>query len=536
MFLNFLFGCYYYKVKTAVINSSVINQAQNEEKYIILHQGSNLWHLKEITINDETKEMKGSIETLAENYKIYTPTNYKGSNRYRLHEGNPTYEVHIYISEYIEGENSQITVPLSSVNKIEIYDTAIGTTIASHVFTTIGVIVGAFVILAVIIALTKSSCPFVYISDGNSFHFTGEMYGGAIFSSLERDDYMPLPDFKPSNNEYKLKISNELLERQYTNIAELMVVEHPGFSKVIIDKYGKAQTIIQPENAMSATSDSKTDVLTAISKKDNNYYSFNDDNQTNKELSKLIVSYKKPLNAKTAKLIINAKNSCWLDYLYGKFNELFGEYYNKFAESQKKVSAKKNTQWSLEQGIPLSVYIETDKGWEFVDYFNAIGPLATRDMIMPVDISKVKGDNVKIKLECGFMFWDIDYIAIDFSENLKVNTSLLSPSSAIDEKGNEVASLLSKNDDKYLIQADVGNEVVIKYPVIQSKKDFMQTVFLHNRGYYEYIRDYKGKPDLLYLNTFKKKGSFVKFSKLYYNKYIESNNFYETAINYGIRN
>ena len=73
-----------------------------------------------------------------------------------------------------------------------------------------------------------------------------EMYGGAIYSSLERDDYMPLPNLKDFNEEYQLKISNELQERQYTNLAELVVIQHPENSSVIIDKNGTIQTIISP--------------------------------------------------------------------------------------------------------------------------------------------------------------------------------------------------------------------------------------------------------------------------------------------------
>jgi len=33
--------------------------------------------------------------------------------------------------------------------------------------------------------------------NGDAFEFMGEIYGGAIFPTLERDDYMPLPNLKP---------------------------------------------------------------------------------------------------------------------------------------------------------------------------------------------------------------------------------------------------------------------------------------------------------------------------------------------------
>jgi len=235
----------------------------------------------------------------------------------------------------------------------------------------------------------------------------------------------------------------------------------------------------------------------------------------------LTLSFNKSSDAKTGKLVLCAKNPFWLDYVYMKFNEQFGTYYKTFAEKQKKVPARKQMQWALEQGIPLSVYLETEKGWEFVDYFNVIGPMASRDLIMPVDVSVVKGENVNIKLECGFMFWEIDYAAMDFSENTPVAISHLSPSKAIDEKGNDVGASLSSSDNQYLIQPDIGNEVIVKYTATDSEPSQQQTIFLHSRGHYESITDYKGKPNFLYINSFKKKGALIQFSKQHYSDLID---------------
>ena len=530
VFLIFVVGCSYYKVTTSQANASVIEQIQMNEKYIIVHQGSNAWHLKGFSLNDEQKEISGFVEALPEDHQNYLTTNPHSTNRYKPREEDPTIEVHIYISEYVEGAPSQIKIALSSVSKIEIYDKAIGATTVSHVFATLAGVVGAIAIIGVIVLLTKSSCPFVYIRDGNSYHFIGELYGGAIYSSLERDDYMPIPDFNFINGDYQLKISNELLERAYTNLAELIVIEHQDNSNVIIDKTGNIQTIQKPESCSKAISDENIDYTKSILLKDSISFLFNDDNNKNKELSNLTLTFKKPLNSKNGKLILNAKNSFWLDYIYGKLNEQFGTYYNEFVEKHKKDPATKKIQWSLDQGIPLSVYVETEAGWEFIDYFNAIGPLATRDIIMPVDLSRVKTGEVRIKLECGFMFWEIDYAAMDFSENIPMSVTHLAPVSSIDEDGNEVSSLIASTDNKYLIQPEVGNEVIIKYVAPTAKNNNVQSFFLHSRGYYEYIRDYKGKPNLIYLSSFRNKGAFTRFSKQHYYEFVDNKDFLKNVL------
>jgi len=529
--LSLVIGCHYYKVTTSQDHLSDIKAIENSDKHIIIHQGPNVWSFTDIELNDDRQELSGFFKALHPNEKNYLKTNPYINNRYKLDEGNPINQVHIYTSEFFEDENSRITIPLSTIGKIEIYDEAIGATVASYVFTGVGIAAGVVVIIGVVAILTKSSCPFVYVNNGNSYYFAGEMYGGAIYASLERDDYMPLPGIKLLNGQYLLKISNELLEKQYTNLAELIVIEHPHYSTAIIDKSGGVQIITSPISPSSAQSNNNIDYLPQVLSRDNNSYLFNENYSENNNLSSLNLSFKKELKSKTAKLILKAKNSFWLDYIYGKFNEQFGSYYNKFVEKQKEVATEDNIQWSLEQGIPLSVHVETENGWEFVDYFDVIGPLFSREIVMPIDLSNIKGGDVNIKLECGFMFWEIDYVSMDFSNEIPIKINHITASSAIDEKGMDVLPQISDTDDEYLIQPEVGNEVILKYVGINTDESNLQTVFLHSRGYYEYIRDYEGVPNLFYLNSFKKEGAFTKFSKERYYKFIQQNDFFVTVLN-----
>lgn len=533
-FLNMLTGCHYYMVNSVhptTGDNSVVNDALSKQKYFILHQGNKAWQMSNIEVNEDKQELTCNTSQLPGDHLYYMSTKAQGVTRYKPSRGNPTYEVHIYVSEYAKANDSLTKVPISAIQKIDVYDKAVGATTASYVFSILGAIVGAFVILIVIILLTKSSCPFVYTSEGIAYHFTGEMFGGAIYSPLERDDYMPLPGFEPANNEYKLKISNELLERQYTDLAELMVVQHPVNSKVIIDKNGNLQTILSPVSPITAYTDNQADYAKSLASVDSSSYLFNEDGLKQDAISSMTMSFNKPANCKKAKLVLNAKNSLWLDYTYGKFNELFGTSFDKFSKKKKKTPAEQMNAWQMSQGIPLSVYVETEKGWQFVDCFNSVGPLASRDLVMPIDLSAIKGDKVQIRLQCGFMFWEVDYAALDFSENLPVQLTRLNPASAIDEKGHDVAQLLNKTDKKYLIQPEVGNEVVIKYTAPVSQAGMKQTAFLHSRGYYEYIREYKNKPDIAYLKSFRQEGAFTRFSKDNYMKFVSDKKLIANALN-----
>jgi len=529
-FLHLIVGCHYYQTVSSTVNPEIVEQVQNANKFVILHQGSNAWQLNNITLNNEKNEMSGNIKSLSENF--HSPELQPNMHRYLPNEGYPPNEIHIYISEYIDAGNSAVIIPYASILKISVFKKAIGATVTSYLFPIgVGSAVSVAAIIYIIILLTKTSCPFVYISDGDNYRFMGEMYGGAIYKSLERDDYMPLPGFNPVNGDYILKITNELLERQYTDMAGLIVVQHPANSQVLLDNRGVVQTILAAQPPVSAVTGCETDQTKTILLADSSLFSFNGDDESGSSMNSLTLCFNKPETAKSGKLILNAKNSLWFDYVFGKFNGLFGDYYNAYAEKQKHADPAEKIEMSLAQGIPLSVYIETDAGCTFVDYFNPVGPLASRDLVMPVDLSNVKGDQVKIKLECGYMFWEIDYAAMDFSENLPVEISGVSPYTAIDENGKERSYLLTSSDKKYLYQPEAGNEVLVKYKAPTANKDLKQSVFLHSRGYYEYIRDYKGTPDIEYLKSFNKQGALSRFSKQMHYEFIYSKDLSDIKLN-----
>ena len=71
-------------------------------------------------------------------------------------------EVHLYLNELTVNYNTRISIPLSAINRVDIYDKDTGTTAASWIG---GFLLGtiAFVsVAALIVVLTKQSCPFIY--------------------------------------------------------------------------------------------------------------------------------------------------------------------------------------------------------------------------------------------------------------------------------------------------------------------------------------------------------------------------------------
>ena len=184
------------------------------------------------------------------------------------------------------------------------------------------------------------------------------------------------------------------------------------------------------------------------------------------------------------------------------------------------------------QNIPLSVYLKTKSGWELVDTINTVGPMASRDIAIPIDVSSVLEEQVVIKLETGFMFWEVDYAGIDFTENLVLDVNYINPDEAIDGHNNNVTKLISAADQNYFVQPNIGDQVVVNFKISDSKPDVNRTFFLKNRGYYNYIRNYDGVPNFQKLRLFKEAGAFTDFSKYEYEALMDYENQFDLASNY----
>jgi len=530
-FLNLVTSCSYYNVRSLTTTQETLavqlDGFVQTQQYVVIHSGQDIWHLSNLEVNEQEKTMSGIVKEIDAKHISKNPRETKRTHKYTggIEVLN---EVHFYIStDSDRNYGDQTIIPFSEINSISVNDKNTGRTVANILLGTVGVITALFII----VLLTKSSCPFIYVNNGEEYVFAGELYPGVLTANQQRDDYLLLPKLSNVANKYSIKITNELKEIQHTDFVQLLEVNHPENIKVLLDKSGNAHAfsnIISPINVL--VDNLKIDNGPALAK-DNNSYLFNSKINSSSSLRNIELKFNKPKHTEKAKLFLTVKNSMWLDYVFGKFNEQFGSYYSQFQKDQQDAAKGKSTNWMNEQNIPLSVYLKTNNGWELVDRINTVGPMASRDIAVPIDISNALGQEVVIKLESGFMFWEIDYAGIDFKENLALDVNYINPYEAIDGNNNNVTKLLSAVDKNYFVQPNIGDEVVVNFKINESKPDLSRTYFLKNRGYYNYIRNYEGEPNFQKLRLFKEAGAFTDFSKYEYEALMDFENQFDLVSN-----
>jgi hypothetical protein len=341
-------------------------------------------------------------------------------------------ELHIYIPHSLElvmDENRRISIPLDKIAKVEVYNVNLKKTIIAT----------------------------------------------SVLTSVHH------------NGHYFIKMANELWEIQHTNLVELLAIDHPFGTRVIIDKLGQAHTLSDIQSPLKAFDKDGDSVLEQISSSDGVFPTPQLHPLDHALSESYYLSFTRPAKAKTAKLVVHAKTSLWLDYVYNQFANLFGSKYVNWQYHQNTKPKEPMIQWKLSQGIVLSIYLKQDDEWIFVDYLHEPGAMATRDIILPLDISDVDSEEIHIKLEAGFLFWEIDSVGMDFTEDMSTDKYICYLVSAETQDDMNVASLLRENDLQY-------------YDI------------LHTKGYYEVVRDPVGMPDVAYLESFRNPTIFNKFA------------------------
>ena len=433
--------------------------------------------------------------------------------------GGLVYEIRIQANEVIfdggtASEGVRVKIPIENIYQLDLLEHKEAVGILYKVLGGVAA-TGAAFLTWVACCL---SCPFIYIQDGDVERFMGEFFSGAVTENMARHDFLPLPGFEPVDGVYELRIANEMEERQYTDLAVLEAVEHPADMEVLMTPEGTPILFASPQLPAEAVTDQGTNCEAVMAARDGIAYDFTDECAEKENFSSLSLAFDKPADVDQAHVILHVKNTMWSMMMYESFMSMFGSRYDDYVEHQRDRSAEQKTQWLKDQGQMLEVQLRRSGQWETVHWVNLPGPFSFRSEVVPLDVSNTDEGPVELRLVAGYHFWELDYAAIDYTEQPGMVKTPLALLSAEDELGQDVASHLLEVDGDYLERLFIGADATLKFqalPAPESGK--VHSVFMHAYGYYEPIRAYAGIPNMTELKKFKEPGHFARFSKEQFN-------------------
>ncbi len=517
MAAGFIFfqGCNYYKPIQTSTSASAENKALQidslRNKVFILHTSHGVYLLREMVTNVEQQQLTARLDVIPIEHQNYV-NDLTGKYRYQTSNQAVLYEVHLYANlEPSVPVGSNVVIPVSQITRMELIERDKGRSSSSTIMAALGITVGSLALISAIVALTKSSCPFISVHDGQEYVLQGETFGGSIYPSLAREDFVPLPS-AAIGSEVRIMISNELKERQYTDMANLVLVEHSKEEQIIMDPEGNLMLVKEINEPQSAVLNNNLDMLGEIKVTDNIHCGFNDPS-TRSSVNELVTKFNHPGEGKNLSLILDLRNSYWLEFLLGEFTSRFGSRYVNWVKNQKTKPGQEIIDWQEAQHLPLTISVRTTNGWQEVKKVKTIGPLMNREVAILLDEFDFEGPTIDVSFKTGFMFWEIDRINLAVVDEVPLQSvQNLKPSIAKDETGRNVLKPLLEMDGHFLEQPEIGNRAYITYKIQNYSENKAYSAFLHSMGYYEPIRQYQGPADVKFLTQFREPGAFAKFS------------------------
>lgn len=348
---------------------------------------------------------------------------------------------------------------------------------------------GAIMLIAL---LTKESCPFLYSYNGETYVFDAEPYGGAICEGMKRTEWCALENLKPVDGLYKIKLTNEVDETQYTDELKLVVVDHPKGTHVVPDEFGEMHTFRELTLSSCAVDEKGNDIGFCFTKVDRLYWQSGEDDLIPEDggnnKKELFFTFPKPVDAAQVKIIFNGCNTLWASQMIKRYLELQGNQIHDYyaAINSKGPRHYFMKQWNLNEELyKLQVRVETSDGWKTKGILLGGGPFISEDRAYPIDISDVGGEILKIKLTPPKLFWMMDGFAIDYSKDVTTQIQEIPPIDAKDNDGKDVRNTVLDNDSTYLVMPQTGNWADLVFKAPEEKPDMDRTVFAKVTGYYD---------------------------------------------------
>lgn len=313
------------------------------------------------------------------------------------------------------------------------------------------------------------SCPLVYSWDGTSWRLDSGTFGGAIAPALARTDLDNLVYAGSQNGLLRLRVANEQAETDYLDALSVLAVDHDPGLTVAPDGEGRIYTLGKLAPPLRASDFRGADALSRVRAPDGWNWESNPsgrDTAVTADLRDGIeLTFVRPRRS-GARLVLDGNNTPWAAHLMQEFVAAHGRdtraWYDSLA-AHPELARGLGAMLAAEAFLGVSVW--SAGGWDRQGYIWEAGPEVAKRQVFQLDLSRVEGDTVRIRLESAPSFWLIDHVALDFSRPAPVAVHELWPERALDPSGVDVSELLgSKDGQHYVMENGIAAELSFRVP------------------------------------------------------------------------
>ncbi len=391
-----------------------------------------------------------------------------------------------YVEGTTPGERSPLPIraDLRQAEQIEVYSMARGT--VGSVAIVIGAVALVAVIAAIIVAATKTSCPFVYVDGPGGPVLIGEAYSGATTRSTQRDDLMPLPAL--SAPRARLLLTNEALESQHTDRLELVVVDHDPAHHAVATPTAGVVLAEGGEAPARVTDLEGADVAGIVGPAGERLWETDMEALVPRsdlpERTGLEATFgPRPAGARDV-LELDLANTTFLDLVNGRFVALMGDKLDVIrAMDADPAAAERIWRWREREGVDLAVEVARGDRWERVAVVPTVGAFGTRHVGVPLPPWSGEGPR-RVRVAGGPGFWRAGHLTLSALRDDAPALRRLAPAEARDGHGVDVRDLLAAADGRHQVLARSGERVELAFDLPTLRAGATRSHFLLTTGYY----------------------------------------------------
>jgi hypothetical protein len=401
-----------------------------------------------------------------------------------------------------------LAVPLADVQSIEVQRISAGKT---------GLLIAGVGITALVIAAAASSneeaccgsthpsvsCPLVYSWDGHSWRLDSGTFGGAVVEALARSDVDNLLYATTQNGMLRLRVANELNETDYLDALSILAVDHAPGQSVAPGSDGQIYGFGAPAGPLAAQDDRGRDALPRLAAPDGWNWESNPSGRDTSRISDvrdgIELAFTKPAT-KGARLVVDGNNTPWAAHLTEELVAAHGHETQAWYDSLNAYPAMARGlgEMMIREAF-LTVSVWSHGKWVPQGTIWEAGPELVKRQVLPLDLSGISGDTVRVRLESAPSFWLIDYVGLAAADGRPIQVQEVNPETAYDQSGADIRTLIDTLDRRfYVMENGVSAELRFRVPPVPAGRS--RSYLVRSSGWYRiHTREVK-TPDIALLD------------------------------------
>ena len=365
----------------------------------------------------------------------------------------------------------EIALPLSTVVAVEKQgsNAVAGVLIAGGLIALVAGVVGAGSLGGISSSsgsLGLGSCPLVYSWDGKNWRLDSGTFGGAITPALGRTDMDNLLYARPVDGLLRFRMTDEAEETEHVDAFTVVAVDHPAGTEVAPDARGNSTFhVIEKLNApLRARDFMGRDVLSMVKAVDSRTWESTPDGRdpaNPKHLRDgLDLTFARPTGTNALQLVVDAQNTEWSNAMMHTMVNAYGRLTSTWYDSATTATASAPMARAQHDEAFLQVSVFDGTTWRSAGEIWEAGPEVAKRQVLPIDVSGITGDSIRVRLESAPSFWRVDFVGLGRASNASVIARDLPNVSATAPRVTDAMERIAAKDGRFL-DMEQGDTVTI---------------------------------------------------------------------------